>query len=211
MVVAHRAKCSCVEFGLRQTAGMRRSGQLASMRCMPSLSLDIAFLCPTRCSTMSIEISCPGCSRLLRVAVEHAGKQTRCPACDSVFAIPLTGSAVGVPPQPSDNPFAASATSVLGEGTAAAANHENLLPHRGNLVLVMGILSWFICAIFGFIACYVGRQDLKLIRAGQMDPSGLGLTQAGYWLGMASVVLHLLMIGLVLFFLVLGMLAQGGL
>ena len=211
MMVAHRAKCSCVEFGLRQTASMRRSSHLASMRCMPSLSQDIGFFCLARCCTMSIEISCPGCSRLLRVAVEHAGKQTRCPACDSVFAIPLTGSAEGVPSQQSDNPFAVSATSALGEGAAAAADHENLLPHRGNLVLVMGILSWFICPVFGFVACYVGSQDLKLIRAGQMDPSGLGLTQAGYWLGMVSVVLHLLMIGLVLFLFVLGAFAQGGL
>lgn len=38
---------------------------------------------------MSIETSCYGCGKLLRVADEHAGKQARCPACGSVYAVPL--------------------------------------------------------------------------------------------------------------------------
>ena len=37
---------------------------------------------------MPIEAKCPGCDRLLRVSDEHAGKQARCPVCNTIYSVP---------------------------------------------------------------------------------------------------------------------------
>jgi len=54
-----------------------------------------------------------------------------------------------------------------------------LQPHRGTLILVFSILSWFICIIFGIVAWVLANNDLAEMQAGRMDPSGEGLTKAG--------------------------------
>lgn len=64
-------------------------------------------------------------------------------------------------------------------------------PHRGAMVLVLGILGLVCCFILGIIAWVLGNGDLREIDAGRMDPSGRGLTQAGKICGMISVVLWL--------------------
>src|SRR6185437_9762668 len=64
---------------------------------------------------MSIEFPCPQCGKLLRVGDDAAGKQARCPACNSVQAIPSTTAIV-------QNPFAANLS------TAETAGDEN--PYR---------------------------------------------------------------------------------
>jgi hypothetical protein len=45
--------------------------------------------------------------------------------------------------------------------------------------------------IFGPIAWIMGNTDLAQIRAGTMDPSGEGMTQAGRVLGIVATVLTL--------------------
>ena len=50
-------------------------------------------------------------------------------------------------------------------------------PHRGVLILVLGILSLTVCGILAPFAWVMGNTDLEKMRAGQMDPSGEGLTQ----------------------------------
>lgn len=62
-------------------------------------------------------------------------------------------------------------------------------PHRGTLVLVLGILGLVVCVILGIVAWVMGNGDLRKMDAGQMDPSGRGLTQAGRVCGMISVIL----------------------
>jgi hypothetical protein len=57
-------------------------------------------------------------------------------------------------------------------------------PHRGGLVLVLGLLGLFSCPLFSFIAWIMGSHDLKEMRAGRMDRSGESLTMAGMILGM---------------------------
>lgn len=58
-------------------------------------------------------------------------------------------------------------------------------PHRGTLVLVLGLLGWIVlCPLFGVAAWVMGSSDLREMRGGQMDPGGRGLTQAGMILGM---------------------------
>ena len=52
-------------------------------------------------------------------------------------------------------------------------------PHRGVLILVLGILSLTVCQLTGPFAWIMGNTDMRKIRAGQMDPSGEGMTQGG--------------------------------
>jgi len=66
-------------------------------------------------------------------------------------------------------------------------------PHRGALVLVLGILGIvFGCAPVAVVAWVMGRSDLAKIDAGVMDPAGRGTTQAGMILGIVGTVLFLL-------------------
>ena len=78
-------------------------------------------------------------------------------------------------------PFAA-AYSPFAPGAAAG---RYITPHRGGLILVLGLLGFMInCPIFCFMAWVMGSSDLREMRAGRMDPSGEQLTQVGRILGM---------------------------
>ena len=68
-------------------------------------------------------------------------------------------------------------------------NGSALRPHRGTLVLVLGILGIVCCMPCGIVAWVLGNQDMKEMAAGTMDPTGLGMTKAGKILGIISVVL----------------------
>lgn len=71
-----------------------------------------------------------------------------------------------------------------------------LKPHRGTVILVLGILGLVVCGICGIVAWVMGNADLREMDAGLMDPAGRGTTQAGKILGMISV--GLMALGLVL-------------
>jgi hypothetical protein len=60
-------------------------------------------------------------------------------------------------------------------------------PHRGPVVLALGIVGIVACFICGIIAWVMGNHDLEQMRAGRMDPAGRGLTQAGRICGIISV------------------------
>ena len=47
-------------------------------------------------------------------------------------------------------------------------------PHRGTMILVLGILGLVVCPIIGIIAWVMGHGDLKEMQAGAMDPNGEG-------------------------------------
>ena len=80
-------------------------------------------------------------------------------------------------------------------------------PHRGVLILVLGILGLVGCGIFTAIPAWVmGAGDLKQIDGGTMDPSGRGLTQAGKILGIIGSLLFILGIVVVILLAVLGVL-----
>lgn len=134
---------------------------------------------------MSIEFTCPQCGKTLRVADEHAGKQAKCPSCQNVVTVMADGPpdwASDPPPKPDladpvVNPYAAGATT--------SSRPANASPHRGGLILTLGILA-LMCncmALPGILAWIMGRGDLKLMDAGLMDPEGRGLTQAGMIMG----------------------------
>lgn len=73
--------------------------------------------------------------------------------------------------------------------TVPGAMYGGLKPHRGAVVLVLGIVGLIICAIAGVVAWVLANTDLREMDAGRMDPSGRGLTQAGKILGIIAVAL----------------------
>jgi len=83
------------------------------------------------------------------------------------------------------------------------STQQMLRPHRGGLILALGILGLVCCFICGIIAWVMGSNDLKEMSAGRMDAAGQGLTQAGKICGMISVILQIL--GFVLWFLLMGL------
>jgi hypothetical protein len=70
-------------------------------------------------------------------------------------------------------------------------------PHRGTLILVLGILSLVVCGPLGIAAWVMGSGDLKEMDAGTMDPSGRGITQAGKICGIIGTIL--LIVALIVF------------
>ena len=68
-------------------------------------------------------------------------------------------------------------------------DREYLEPHRGTLILVLGVLSLVVCGLLGPVAWAMGSTDLKKMRAGSMDRSGEGETKAGYVCGIIATIL----------------------
>lgn len=71
---------------------------------------------------------------------------------------------------------------------------HDLEPHRGPLILTLGLLGLLLCPLLGPIAWILGRAELESIRAGWRDPQGRSLAQAGMVCGIvgtASLVLVL--------------------
>lgn len=62
-------------------------------------------------------------------------------------------------------------------------------PHRGTLILVLGILGIVLCAVLAPFAWMMGNTDLREMAAGRMDRSGEGLVQAGRICGIIGTVL----------------------
>src|ERR1043166_793320 len=81
-------------------------------------------------------------------------------------------------------------------------------PHRGTLILVLGILSLVICQPLGIAAWVMGKGDLKQIDAGAMDPSGRSLTNAGRICGMIGTILFALSVVAVIALFALGVLGS---
>ncbi len=64
-----------------------------------------------------------------------------------------------------------------------------LKAHRGTAVLTLGIIGCWPCMglACAIIAIVMARKDLPEMAAGQMDPAGLGMTQAGKICGIVGV------------------------
>ena len=86
----------------------------------------------------------------------------------------------------------------------ATANTQQLKAHRGTTVLVLGILGLVVCVICGIIAWVMGKNDLREMDEGIMDPSGRGTTNAGKICGMISVILACVGIGIWLLVVIIG-------
>jgi hypothetical protein len=88
------------------------------------------------------------------------------------------------------------------------STQQTLRPHRGGLILALGILGLVCCFICGIIAWVMGSNDLKEMAAGRMDPSGQGMTQAGKICGMISVILQIVGLVIWLLFMSLGIVSS---
>ncbi len=108
-------------------------------------------------------------------------------------------------PQAGHNPFADHPYPVGPGYTAYSPSRyvrpAHLAPHRGAVILVLGILGMvfgllFLCPVLGIIAWILGSSDVREIRAGRMDPEGMGMTQAGWVLGIIATILWLVLFGL---------------
>jgi predicted Zn finger-like uncharacterized protein len=66
------------------------------------------------------------------------------------------------------------------------------MPHRGALILILGILSLVVCGLLGPVAWVMGNSDLQAMRAGRMDPEGEGTTNAGRICGIIGTILLVL-------------------
>lgn len=83
----------------------------------------------------------------------------------------------------------------LGE-TAQPVNPASLQSNRAELVLLLGILSLFLCGPLGLAAWIMGTSDLKKIRQGTMSPRKIGTLKLGRALGIAGTALFIAAIGL---------------
>lgn len=97
-------------------------------------------------------------------------------------------------------------------------------PHRGVLILVLGIISLAAVILtcfyvgpligipLGITAWVLGHGDLRKIKNNQMDPEGLGITQAGWICGIIGTILNSLVLlscgGFIVFMLTMGAASQ---
>jgi hypothetical protein len=65
-------------------------------------------------------------------------------------------------------------------------------PHRGTLILVLGILGLLLCQVLGIPAWIMGSNDLREMDTGTMDPSGRSITNAGRICGIIATILLIL-------------------
>ena len=80
-------------------------------------------------------------------------------------------------------------------------------PHRGTLILVLGILGLVMCGIFTAIPAWImGNSDIKQMDVGTMDPTGRGMTNAGRILGMIGSILFIVGAVIVITLVLLGFL-----
>lgn len=120
----------------------------------------------------------------------------------------LTAAFIGRsrPPAPSQAPVHATAT---GGGDTSTLSSPAMVsaqrPHRGGLVLVLGILSMLMFAPLGIAAWIMANGDLRAMRAGQMDITGEGMTTAGKVLGILATVLMVIGICLAIGIMALGL------
>lgn len=71
---------------------------------------------------------------------------------------------------------------------------NQFVPHRGALILILGVLGFVVCGIFGIVAWIMGVRDQKKMQDSIMDPKGMELTRIGTVVGIIGVVIWTLLI-----------------
>jgi hypothetical protein len=157
-------------------------------------------------------VSCPQCERKLRVPDELISKLVKCPTCGTTFTAEVGGAAPpplsvqpreepswreeeDLPPRPSAQPRRREADDYDEDDyddyprRPRTVHRVGMAPHRGTLILVLGILGLVVCGLLAPIAWVMGNTDLQEIRAGRMDPEGEATTNAGRICGMIGTIL----------------------
>jgi hypothetical protein len=102
---------------------------------------------------------------------------------------PFAGDSAGYQSNPYMSPGAAAGYGPVGYGPT-----RYMQPHRGGLVLALGLLGIFFCSVLCIAAWIMGATDLREIRAGRMDQGGYGLTMAGMIIGIIGTALTALFV-----------------
>lgn len=173
-----------------------------------------------------IEFACPYCSKILKTKDDKAGLRAACPGCGAEVAVPVAASSpdtvLDVEVVESEA-GAEKACPMCGSKIRAAARkcrycgevldgrRSRVAPHRGVTILVLGLVSWFLCAVCGLfgvicgaIAYSMGTHDLKEMDAGRMDDEGRTLTQIGRIVALLQIILSVLMIVVAVVMIVIG-------
>lgn len=166
---------------------------------------------------MAIMVSCPSCTKQLRVPDDLRGKSVRCPSCQTVFTAEGPGA---VPPPP---PNGAPQVALQQEAPAPPPRERDDdrehdyptfrafqgQPHRGTLVMALGIIGLAIAVVgmcpylmlgefvafgLGLSAWLLGRRDLAAIGQGEMDPTGKDSTQVGWICGLIAACLSVVIL-----------------
>jgi predicted Zn finger-like uncharacterized protein len=156
---------------------------------------------------MPIQISCPTCQRQLRVPDNLIGELVKCPSCQNTFTAEAAESR---PPREESvreerhSPIEERAEEGepkrrrrredddFDDRPSRRRRRADMEPHRGTLILVLGILSLTGLGILtGIPAWIMGNADMAKIRAGTMDPEGESNTNIGRILGMVSTIIVL--------------------
>jgi predicted nucleic acid-binding Zn ribbon protein len=164
----------------------------------------IRFRCP-RCQeelehpTAGATVSCPGCEQALQVPAAGALPTASQADLPEVVLLPeerpAPRSRLRRPERtcPECGTFLPPRARFCPECDIALARRlrrREMEPHRGTLILVLGILSLVMAQIIlGPIAWVMGTEDLKKIRAGKMDPDGESNTNTGRICGMIGTIL----------------------
>lgn len=150
---------------------------------------------------MPVQTTCPKCSQKLRVPDDLVGQSVKCPQCGHIFTAQLEGGGGAATSTPKPAPteigdiMQPPARPRWEEGPSSGpARSRPLEPHRGSLILVLGILSILGIGspITGIVAWVLGNSDLAKMRQGLMDREGESTTNAGRILGIISTVLFTL-------------------
>jgi hypothetical protein len=176
---------------------------------------------------MSSEIvSCSNCQKKLQVPEDLLGQEVQCPSCGTSFTAGTAPPPLPLPPhavqperkEPKTEPEAEADVYRRSAGgrrryveeddhgreegderEGRRARRRDQEPHRGSLILTLGILSLaggFLCGgiplFLGPVAWILGSADMAEIRAGRMDAEGEGATNAGRICGIVATVLLVL-------------------
>jgi len=171
-------------------------------------------------NVMPIQVSCPSCRRPLRVPDDLLGTTVKCPGCEEIFQAAVAEQPVGPAPEPGDGLAVFERRDLFREELPAPPRRtrsrrdrdddddefddppprrfrRDLPPHRGTLILVLGVISLFLAwnTCLGFIpgipAYILGTADIKKMRMGLMDPRGESQTNTGRWIGLIASIINL--------------------
>lgn len=135
---------------------------------------------------MTTTLACPHCQRQLLIQESDLGSLVRCPACQQDFTAASRPAPASVPtlealePDPIED---------------EEDEEERSRPHRGGLILALGVLSCLLCFcplggwLLGGCTMSLANTDIYQMALRRMDRSGRGLTRAGKILGAIAVTL----------------------
>jgi hypothetical protein len=151
---------------------------------------------------MAITIECPKCLRQLNVPETLLGRRVKCPMCGVEFEASASPPSVlpASPPPVEESDYVAAdpppqrrQRDPLDYDEDLGYAPERRRPHRGGLILTLGILGlvFSLCPLPGWVlggcAMSMGNSDLYEMAKGRMDREGRGTTQAGRILGIIAV------------------------